>query len=258
MNTVPDMDLTTRQTLAHLIPTDEWCLPDLARFGVALPGRGSTDRGVPYRLRAALRLQGVDIGGVDRVGTVRMDRCDDIGCTIVRVNARGDCGDRFHWRRFGRLDTEAHILAMADQLLAQTYQKQPRKATIKSAAVDAPAATPVTPPALPLRPASTSISRMPTLELQRLCADGRDELARRGELPDPEPATLVTPAPLTDEIAWSHLRARLSAGISPEMLRRIAADSAAAVQRQREAAQAAIEAAQAAMAAAQAELARLG
>lgn len=244
MNTIPDMDLTTRQTLAHLIPTDEWCLPDLARFGVALPGRGNTDRGVPYRLRAALRLQGVDIGGVDRVGTVRMDRCDDIGCTIVRVNARGDCGDRFHWRRFGRLDTEAHILAMADQLLAQTYQKQPRKATIKSAAVDAPAAAPATPPALPLRPASTSVSRMPDPELTRLYADAGDEMGRRGLLPPlPTAPATAPPAPMTVADAWDFLRTRMLT-LDPELLRRIVADTTAERERRREALQA--------------ELARLG
>lgn len=250
MNTIPQ-HLQYRVTLAMLIPDSEWVLPDIATFGDALPGRGDTDRGVPQRMRAHLGLRRSPANNPHPVGTIMLDRRPELGCAIARLKVYRPAGDRYVWRRFPVDVSLAEVTAAAGDV-------HPGSVSVIVSGDNPQPCTPATPPALPLRPASTSISRMPTLELQRLCADGRDELARRGELPDPESATLVTPAPLTDEIAWSHLRARLSAGISPEMLRRIAADSAAAVQRQREAAQAAIEAAQAAMAAAQAELARLG
>lgn len=253
MNTIPQ-HLQYRVTLAMLIPDSEWVLPDIATFGDALPGRGDTDRGVPQRLRAHLGLTRTPGQTPYPHGTVIVDRRDDVGYTIARLKVYLPNGDRYLWRRFPLDVAEADITAACREVHAGTI----RIVAADEAPAPVPAPVEVSTPALPARPASTSVSRMPTPELRRLRADADDELARRGDLPEPEMAAVETPAPLTDEIAWSHLQARLSAGISPEMLRRIAADSAAAVQRQREAAQAAIEAAQAAMAAAQAELARLG
>jgi hypothetical protein len=253
-NTV-DYDIIA--TLTALIPTDRWIAPDFATFGHLLPGIGTTERAVSLRLRAALGLR----AGPPRRNPLYMtiigqpNGRDDI---IVRTNCRMYKGDRYLWRRYApgtdHAEIERDAAAVRQAVRLTPLLDGPRIEPVPLAPLPAP----VTPPALPARPASTSIGRMPTPELQRLCADAMDELARRGDLPDPEPAMPATPAPLTDEIAWDFLRGRLSTDIKFELLRRIAADSAAAMQRHREAAQAEMEAARAALEAAQAKLAGLG
>lgn len=239
----------TIATLTELIPTDCWLMPGLDAFAQHLPP-GGTDRGLSLRLRSAL---GLPPGGRNRsetppviIGSPR-GRAD----IIVRANCRLHGGDRYLWRRYLPGTDHAAIERDAAAIIKQVYRDRlDNGARVEQAGTvrKAPA-----PPAPPARPASTSISRMPTPELQRLCADGLDELARRGDLPDPEPATPMTPR-LTVEIAVAYLEPRLDTEVAPEVLRRFAA----ALQRHRDAAQAEMEAARAALEAAQAKLAGLG
>lgn len=241
-------------TLTSLIPTDRWIAPDLATFGSHLPAGGSTERGVSLRLRAALGLP----AGPRRRHPLYMTIIgqptgrDDI---IARTNCRMYDGDRYLWRRYAPGTDHAEIERDA-AAVRQAVHLTPLLDGLRVAPVPVPVAPspePAAPPPNPSRPASTSVSRMPTPELRRLCADGMDELARRGDLPEPEPATPMAP-PLTVEIAVAYLEPRLDTEVAPEVLRRFAA----ALQRHREAAQAEMEAARAAMEAAQAKLAGLG
>jgi hypothetical protein len=251
-NTV-DYDIIA--TLTALIPTDRWIAPDFATFGHLLPGIGTTERAVSLRLRAALGLR----AGPPRRNPLYMtiigqpNGRDDI---IVRTNCRMYKGDRYLWRRYApgtdHAEIERDAAAVRQAVRLTPLLDGPRIEPVPLAPLPAP----VTPPALPARPASTSIGRMPTPELQRLCADAMDELARRGDLPDPEPA-MPTPLLPSPEAAWDIVHEAL-ADLPPGLLRRIAADSAAAMQRHRETAQAEMEAAQAALEAAQAKLAGLG
>lgn len=255
INTTP-----LRKQIAERISADQWIAPDLATFGDLLPGIGTTEQRVPWRLRAFLNLPICDRAGKDRPGTVIIARLKDLGCVIARANVRGkQANHRFFWRRFPGSTTDTAILASAQAMMDEAHEQvggAPYVAHLKAGTAPTSEPSPVTPPALPLRPSSVSIGRMPTPELQRLCADGMDELARRGELPDPEPA-MPTPLLPSPEAAWDIVHEAL-ADLPPGLLRRIAADSAAAMQRHRETAQAEMEAAQAALEAAQAKLAGLG
>lgn len=229
-----------RKQMAERISTDQWIAPDLATFGDLLPGIGTTEQRVPWRLRAFLNLPICDRAGKDRPGTVIIARLKDIGCAIARANVRGKhANHRFLWRRFAASTTDTAILASAQAMMDAAHEQvggSPYLAHLKAGTAPASKPSPVTPPALPLRPASTSISQMPTPELQRLCADGQDELARRGELPDPKPAT-PTLMPASLEAAWDIVSGAL-ADVPPELLRRMAADTAAERERRREALQA--------------------
>jgi hypothetical protein len=216
-------DLSTRLSLAMLIPDTEWVLPDYAQFGAALPGHGDTDRGVPQRMRAHLRLARTPANNPHPVGTVMLDRRSELGCCVARLKIYRPSGDRYVWRRFPVDVDLATVIAAAGEV-------HPGPVTVITDGTTAPPRMSATPPALPLRPASTSISRMPDQELTRLHADAGDEMGRRGLLP--APMTAMSP---TD--AWGIVREAL-ADLPPELLRRMAADTSAERERRREALQA--------------------
>ena len=223
-------DLSARMALAMLIPDTEWALPDYAQFGAALPGHGDTDRGVPQRMRAHLRLARTPANNPHPVGTVMLDRRPELGCAIARLKIYRPSGDRYVWRRFPVDVDPAAAIAAAGEV-------HPGAVTVITSGATVPAVTSATPPALPPRPASTSIGRMPDPELLRLYADAGDELGRRGLL-SPLPAPLVAPvAPPTTQAAWDIVRAAL-ADLPPDLLRRMTADTAAERERRREALQA--------------------
>lgn len=250
------VDIALIDTLTALIPSDCWIAPDLATFGPHMPPGGSTDRGVSLRLRAILGLPAGPRRRHPEHLTIigQPSGCDDI---IARANCRMYDGDRYLWRRYAPGTDHAAIERDAEAVRQAVHLKP----LLDGLRIEPPPTGPATPPAPPARPASTSIGRMPDPELLRLYADAGDELGRRGMLP-PLPQTTAPDAPmaplLTDEIAVAHLQPRLSTELAPELLRRLAADSAAAVQRRRETAQAEMEAARAAMEAARAKLAGLG
>lgn len=243
------MNLTSttslRKQMAERISTDQWIAPDLATFGDLLPGTGTTEQRVPWRLRAFLDLPICDRAGKDRPGTVIIARLKDIGCVIARANVRGKhANHRFLWRRFAASTTDTAILASAQAMMDAAHEQvggSPYRAHLKADTEPASKPSPVTPPALPLRPSSMSVGRMPDPELTRLYADAGDEMGRRGLLP-PLPTAPATepPAPMTAADAWDVLRSRMPI-LDPELLRRIVADTTAERERRREALQAELD-----------------
>lgn len=223
-------DLSARMALAMLIPDTEWNLPDYAKFGAALPGHGDTDRGVPQRMRAHLGLTRTPANNPHPVGTVMLDRRPVLGCSIARLKLYRPSGDRYVWRRFPLDVNLASVIAAAGEVHTGPVR------VIVHGESEPPTAS-ITPPDLPARPASTSISRMLDPELMRLYADAGDELGRRGLLPPlPPPAPAAVP-PMTPEAAWDITDATL-ADMPAEVLRRGAARFSAEVQRRREVLQA--------------------
>ena len=233
-----------RRQMAERISTDQWIAPDLATFGDLLPGIGTTEQRVPWRLRAFLNLPICDRAGKDRPGTVIIARLKDIGCVIARANVRGKhANHRFLWRRFAASTTDTAILASAQAMMDEAHEQvggAPYFAHLKVSTAPTSEPSPVTPPALPLRPSSVSVGRMPDPELTRLYADAGDEMGRRGLLPPlpttPAPAPAV-PSSMTAADAWDFMRSRLSI-LDPELLRRVVADTSAERERRREALQA--------------------
>ena len=245
MNTY-EVDDATIATLTSLIPTDCWLLPDLGTFTPHFP-LGGTDRGLSLRLRTAM---GLPPGPRHRKSAPPVI----IGCPrgrtdiIARASCRVHDGDRYLWRRYlpgtDHAEIERDAVALIKQVHRAKLDQGARVEQVVTANKDPLAPTAMTPPALPLRPASTSIGRMPDPELLRLYADAGDELGRRGILsPVPPPSASTVPGSMTAADAWDFLRARMLI-LDPELLRRIVADTTAERERRREALQA--------------ELARLG
>ncbi len=135
INTTP-----LRKQMAERISADQWIAPDLATFGDLLPGIGTTEQRVPWRLRAFLNLPICDRAGKDRPGTVIIARLKDLGCVIARANVRGkQANHRFFWRRFPGSTTDTAILASAScRPTGETAAARPPAACVAAASVRTP------------------------------------------------------------------------------------------------------------------------